>query len=230
MFVPLHDSTPLKVIRFQLVTLTIIALNVVMYLTTGAFNSDQTMAAIASGWGMVPGELLGQLPPVIGYDPVPEPVTLVTYQFLHAGWWHLISNMLFLWVFADNIEDAFGYFAFVLFYLLCGIAGALAHVLMSPASTAPLIGASAAVSGVIGAYMLLYPRARVWILLFFRIPLRISAIWVLGGWFLLQVFSVLTTDQSAEVEVAWWAHIGGFVAGLAITFLLRSRLLVRTSR
>ena len=132
-------------------------------------------------------------------------------MFLHAGWLHLISNMLFLWVFADNVEDAFGYFAFVLFYLLCGIAGALAHVLMSPDSPAPLIGASGAVSGVIGAYALLYPKARVWILLFFRIPLRISAIWVLGGWFLLQIFSVLTAEQSPKsrspggpISAAFW--------------------------
>ena len=125
------------------------------------------------------------------------------------------------------MEDAFGYFAFTLFYLLCGIAGALAHVMMTPNSPAPLIGASGAVSGVIGAYVLLYPKARVWILLFFRIPLRISAIWVLGGWFLLQVFSVLTAETENEVQVAWWAHIGGFAAGLAITLVLRSRLLIR---
>ncbi|MBL8902786.1 MAG: rhomboid family intramembrane serine protease [Rhizobiales bacterium] len=230
MFVPLHDDTPLKVIRFQFVTITIIAGNILIFLMTGVFQSETMLAGVATSFGVVPSDLTTAFSQNIPYSPIPEPLTFLTYMFLHAGWLHLISNMLFLWVFADNIEDAFGYFAFVLFYLLCGIAGALAHVLMSPASTAPLIGASAAVSGVIGAYMLLYPRARVWILLFFRIPLRISAIWVLGGWFLLQIFSVLTTDQSAEVEVAWWAHIGGFVAGLAITFLLRSRLLVRTSR
>jgi len=227
MFVPLHDSTPLKVIRFQLVTLTIIALNVVMYLTTGAFNSDQTMAAIASGWGMVPGELLGQLPPVIGYDPVPEPVTLVTYQFLHAGWWHLISNMLFLWVFADNVEDAYGHPAFAMLYLLCGIAAGLAHVLLMPFSDAPLIGASGAVSGILGAYVVLFPRARVWILLFMRLPLRIGALWVLGGWFLLQVFSYWMDRGNNEVSVAWGAHIGGFLAGLAITFAIKRRLLIR---
>jgi len=229
-FVPLHDDTPLKVIRFQFVTIAIIAGNILVFLMTGAFQSETMLAGVATSFGVVPSDLTTAFSQNFPYSPIPEPLTFLTYMFLHAGWLHLISNMLFLWVFADNIEDAFGYFAFVLFYLLCGIAGALAHVLMSPASTAPLIGASAAVSGVIGAYMLLYPRARVWILLFFRIPLRISAIWVLGGWFLLQIFSVLTTDQSAEVEVAWWAHIGGFVAGLAITFLLRSRLLVRTSR
>jgi membrane associated rhomboid family serine protease len=229
-FVPLHDDTPLKVIRFQFVTLTIIAGNVIIFLMTGAFQSDTVLAGFADSFGVVPSDLTNAFSQNIPYSPIPEPLTFLTYMFLHASWLHLISNMLFLWVFADNIEDAFGYFAFVLFYLLCGIAGALAHVLMTPGSTAPLIGASGAVSGVIGGYALLYPHARIWILLFFRIPLRISAIWVLGGWFLLQIFSVLTAQPAGKIEVAWWAHIGGFVAGLAITFLLRSRLLIRTAR
>jgi membrane associated rhomboid family serine protease len=228
-FVPLHDDTPLKVIRFQFVTLTIIVGNLIIFLMTGAFQSDQLLAGVATSFGVVPSDLTHAASQNIPYSPIPEPLTFLTYMFLHASWMHLISNMLFLWVFADNVEDAFGYFAFALFYLLCGIAGALAHVAMTPDSPAPLIGASAAVSGVIGAYVLLYPKARVWILLFFRIPLRISAIWVLGGWFLLQVFSVLTAETGSEVQVAWWAHIGGFVAGLAITLVLRSRLLIRTS-
>ena len=227
MFVPLHDDTPLRVIRFQFVTLAIIVGNVIIFLMTGAFQSDQMLAGIATSFGVVPSDLTHAASQNIPFSPIPEPLTFLTYMFLHAGWLHLISNMLFLWVFADNVEDAFGYFAFTLFYVLCGIAGALAHVIMTPDSPAPLIGASGAVSGVIGAYALLYPKARVWILLFFRIPLRISAIWVLGGWFLLQVFSVLTAETGDDVQVAWWAHIGGFIAGLAITFVLRSRLLVR---
>ena len=229
MFVPLHDDTPLKVIRFQFVTLAIIAGNVIVFLMTGAFQSDVNLANVATSFGVVPADLTHAASQNIPYSPIPEPLTFLTYMFLHAGWIHLISNMLFLWVFADNVEDAFGYFAFALFYLLCGIAGALAHVLMTPNSSAPLIGASGAVSGVIGAYVLLYPKARVWILLFFRIPLRISAVWVLGGWFLLQVFSVLMAQKNGDVEVAWWAHIGGFVAGIAITLVLRSRLLIRPS-
>ena len=227
MFVPLHDDTPLKVIRFQFVTLAIIVANVVVFLMTGAFQSDQVLADVATSFGVVPSEVTHAFPQNIPYSPIPEPLTFLTYMFLHAGWMHLISNMLFLWVFADNVEDAFGYFAFALFYLLCGIAGALAHVAMAPSSQAPLIGASGAVSGVIGAYVLLYPKARVWILLFFRIPLRISAIWVLGGWFLLQVFYVVTAVNNGDAQVAWWAHIGGFIAGLAITLVLRSRLLIR---
>ncbi len=227
MFVPLHDSTPLRVIRFQLVTVTIIALNVAMYLTTGAFNPDQALAFIASGFGMVPGELLGMIPPAIGYDPIPEPLTLLTYQFLHASWWHLISNMLFLWVFADNIEDAYGRPAFAMLYVLCGIAAGLAHVLLQPSSNAPLIGASGAVSGILGAYIVLFPRARVWILLFMRLPLRIGAKWVLGGWFILQIVSFWMDQGNDEVSVAWGAHIGGFLAGFALTFAIRRRLLIR---
>ena len=123
MFVPLHDDTPLKVIRFQHVTIFIIAINVLIYLMTGAFTSENALMAYASGFGLVPGELTGSVAPYMGYDPVPEPLTLITYQFLHAGWMHLISNMLFLWVFADNVEDAYGHVAFVMLYLLCGVIG-----------------------------------------------------------------------------------------------------------
>jgi membrane associated rhomboid family serine protease len=223
MFVPLHDDTPLRIIRFQWVTGAILIGNVVLFLMTGAFTSDAHLASIAMGYGVVPGELTGYFDSA--FNPVPEPVTLITYMFLHAGWMHLISNMLFLWVFADNVEDAFGHAAFLLLYLLCGVAGALVHAIIMAKSPAPLIGASGAVSGILAAYLLLYPRARIWILFLMRIPLRISAIYVLGGWFLLQVVSLFLAIPDG-VEVAWWAHIGGFIAGLLLTLILRSRLLI----
>jgi membrane associated rhomboid family serine protease len=226
MFVPLHDSNPLKVIRFQAVTLAIIALNLAMFLTTGAYSSEQVLALIATGWGVVPGEITGLSPPVYSYEPVPEPFTLITYQFLHGGWWHLISNMLFLWVFADNIEDAYGHVAFALLYLTCGVLAALAHVLVMPYSGAPLVGASGAVSGILGSYIVLFPRARVWILLFLRLPLRIGALWVLGGWFGLQLFS-WWIERNSETGIAWGAHVGGFIAGAAITYAVRRRLWMR---
>jgi membrane associated rhomboid family serine protease len=229
MFIPLHDSTPLKVIRFQAVTVTIIAIEIVVFLMTGAFNSEPVLAAIAAMWGVVPGEITGILPPVLGYDPVPEPFTLISYQFLHGSWWHLISNMLFLWVFADNIEDAYGHVAFALLYLTCGVIAALVHVLVMPFSGAPLVGASGAVSGVLGAYLVLFPKARVWILLFLRLPLRIGALWVLGGWFGLQLFS-WWMSRNSESEIAWGAHVGGFLAGAAITYAIRRRLWMRLSR
>lgn len=228
MFVPLHDNTPLKVIRFQYVTGALIVINVIAFLMTGAFTSEQTLWAVATGFGIVPVELLHVVDAGPFNNPVPEPLTLITYQFLHGGWMHLLSNMAFLWVFADNVEDAFGHFGFLLFYLLCGIAAGLLHTFMQPDSGAPLIGASGAVSGVLAAYLLLYPKARVWILLFMRIPLPISAFWALSGWFALQLISIFISSED-ELQVAWWAHIGGFLAGLILTFVLRSRLLVRTS-
>jgi membrane associated rhomboid family serine protease len=226
MFIPLHDSTPLKVIRFQAVTIIIIAIELSVFLATGAFSSNAALATTAVLWGVVPGEITGTIAPVLGYDPVPEPFTLISYQFLHGGWWHLISNMLFLWVFADNIEDAYGHVAFALLYLFCGVVAALAHVLVMPYSSAPLVGASGAVSGILGAYLVLFPRARVWVLLAARIPLRIGAVWVLGGWFALQIFSWWMTRNS-DTQIAWGAHIGGFIAGAAITYAIRRRLWMR---
>ena len=226
MFIPLHDSTPLKVIRFQAVTLTIIALNVLVYLITGAFTPEPVLAAIATVWGVVPGELTGLAQGAVR-EPIPAPVTLITYQFLHAGWGHLLPNMLFLWVFADNVEDAYGHTAFALLYLVSGVVAALAHVLLMPASSAPLVGASGAVSGILGAYLVLFPRARVWILLFMRLPLRIGALWVLGSWFALQFVSFWMEGNNADTAVAWGAHIGGFLAGAAITYAIRRRLWMR---
>ena len=225
MFIPLHDDTPLKVIRFQFVTIAIMALNIGIFLYTGAFSSDVVQGNVASGFGVIPDELFhgGGI-----QNPIPEPFTLITYLFLHAGWMHLIGNMLFLWVFADNVEDAYGYVGFIIFYLLCGVVGGLTHAYMMPNSASPLVGASGAVSGILAAYLVLYPRARVWILLFMRIPVPLPAIWVLGGWFLLQVYSLAAAAPGEEV--AWWAHIGGFAAGLILTIALRNRLLILPNR
>jgi membrane associated rhomboid family serine protease len=227
MFVPLHDDTPLRVIRFQYVTLTIIVANIAIFMMTGAFQSDVFTATMATAFGVVPLELTAPSIGVIPGDPVPTLLTYITYMFLHGSWMHLLSNMLFLWVFADNIEDAFGYAGFALFYVICGIAAALTHTFMEPSSTAPLIGASGAVSGVLGAYLLLYPRARIWMLILIPFPIRISALWVLGAWFALQIFNLYTANRAGMMEVAWWAHIGGFVTGLLLTFVLRSRLLIK---
>jgi membrane associated rhomboid family serine protease len=225
MFIPLHDDTPLRVIRFQFVTIAIIILNVAIFLIWGAFSSGAVQASIASSYGVVPAELFhgGGV-----HNPVPEPLTLVTYLFLHGGWMHLIGNMLFLWVFADNVEDAFGYLGFMIFYLLCGVISGLIFAFTAPDSQNPLIGASGAVSGVLASYLVLYPRARIWILLFLRIPVPLPAVWVLGGWFLLQVYSLAAAGP--QEEVAWWAHIGGFATGLIITFMLRNQLSATPNR
>ncbi len=227
MFVPLKDDNPLKVIRFQGMTLAIVVVNVIVFLLTGALAKPDFTSAIATNYGVVPVELLhpGFVVPV-AVQFVPEPLTLFSYMFLHGGWMHLIFNMAFVWVFADNVEDAFGHMGFVLFYLLCGVAAAFIHATMQPDSPAPMIGASGAVSGVLGAYILLYPKARLWVFFYLPIPFRIPAVIVLGLWFALQVLNVFSPDTEGQA-VAWWAHIGGFAAGLVLTLLLRSRLLVR---
>jgi membrane associated rhomboid family serine protease len=224
MFTPLNDDTPMRVIRVQYITAAIIFLNVAIFLWTGAMRGDEALMITATGFGVVPTELLdlvhSGLPEL---NPVGEPLTLVTYMFLHGGWLHLLGNMLFLWVFADNIEDVFGHTAFVFFYLLTGIAGALLHVAFNPGSNEPLIGASAAVSGVLASYLLLFPRARILVLIFMAIPMRLPAIVVLGGWMALQIYHIVADDGSGQA-IAWWAHIGGFAAGALLTLIFKSRL------
>lgn len=227
MFVPLHDDAPLQVIRFQFVTLSIIIGNIIIYLFTGAFQGEELSMRVAASFGVIPHEVTDIRNFGVPDNPVPAPLTFVTYMFVHASWMHLLTNMLFLWVFADNVEDAFGHVSFAIFYLICGTVAAGAHVMMTPGSDAPLIGASGAVSGVLGAYMLLYPRARILMLMFIPVPIRISAFWVLGIWFAIQIFSLVNASAGGTVEVAWWAHIGGFLAGLLTTLILRSRLLLR---
>jgi membrane associated rhomboid family serine protease len=138
---------------------------------------------------------------------------------------HLIGNMLYLWIFGNNIEDAMGHWRFLLFYLLCGAAAALAQVLQDPASEIPMIGASGAIAGVLGAYLLLYPRARVLVLVFlgfFVTTLRLPALLVLGLWFVLQFLNAAAAGETGG-GVAWWAHIGGFVAGLGLILVFRDR-------
>lgn len=225
-FVPLHDENPLRVIRLQVVTAAIIFVTVLVFIAFGGVSGPETVFAADVGYGVVPAEFLNfnrTAPATL--NPVAEPLTLVTYMFFHAGWLHLLSNMAFLWVFGDNIEDAFGHFGFLLFYLLCGIAGALVHVAMYPASLDPLVGASAALSGVMASYFLLYPRAKI-LVLAYVVPIRLPAFFVLGGWIALQVLALGAGGGNGQ-GVAWWAHIGGFAAGFLLTAALRSRLLVR---
>lgn len=218
MFVPLRDDNPLRVIRWQWVTVGLISLNVAIFLLQLTAPGQMYTASFAE----IPAELLSAgggaaLGPqdVLAF---PEALTLITYQFLHGSPMHLIGNMLFLWVFGDNVEDAMGHMRFLVFYLLCGIAGGLTHAIMTPSSTVPLVGASAAVAGVITAYLILHPRVRVWVLAFRFIPLRISAAWVLGAWIATQFVMLFIPDES---PVAWWAHIGGILAGAFLIVFMR---------
>lgn len=154
--------------------------------------------------------------------------TMLTCIFLHGGWLHIIGNMWFLFIFGDNVEDRFGHFKYLLFYLLCGLAGSFAHLVTNAGSTLPTVGASGAIAGVMGSYFILYPRARVLTLIpifFFLYPAEIPAPLFLGVWFVLQFLQGLTPVTAAETGgVAWWAHIGGFATGIVLTLsLLRSR-------
>ncbi len=145
----------------------------------------------------------------------------MTHAFLHGNLWHLIGNMVFLWVFADNVEDDFGHVRFVLFYVMCAIAAGYAYVLTDPASQAPVIGASGAVAGIVAAYLMLHPRQKVWVLALGRIPLRLSAFWVLGFWVLFQFYAILVARPGDDV--AWWSHVGGLAAGAVLTLVMRRR-------
>lgn len=224
MFVPIHDRNPLKTIPFQYVTVALIALNVgiyVLFQTGWAFDIDERTAAFA----LIPLELLSHGPFLAGHAdvpagavPVPERWTLVSYMFLHGGFFHLLGNMAFLWVFGDNVEDAMGHIRFLMFYLMCGVFAGLVHSWVLPGSEIPLIGASGAVAGVIAAYLMLHPKVKIWVLALWRIPIRITAAWALGFWVALQLVSAVTSEGD---NVAWWAHVGGLGAGALLTLFMR---------
>ena len=220
MFIPLRDDNSLKSIPFQYVTVGLIALNILVFVLE---VSGLSHAAVAS-FAVTPRELLGGTallaPSSFSEDgyAIGEEATLLTYMFFHADAFHLIGNMLFLWVFGDNVEDAMGHLRFLVFYLACGVFAALFHAWMLPDSDLPLIGASGAVAGVIAAYLMLHPMVGVWVLAFKVIPLRITAGLALGVWIALQVVMVAMPDMG---PVAWWAHIGGLIAGAVLILFLR---------
>jgi membrane associated rhomboid family serine protease len=218
MVLPLYDTNPLRSIRVPGVTYGLIAANILVYAIFQSgfvFNAD---IATTAALGMIPAALRGTAVISTGFWALPEPFPVVTYMFVHGGWIHLFGNMLFLWVFGDNVEDDLGHARFLLFYLLCGAAAALAYALSAPDSNDPLIGASGAIAGVLAAYVILHPRVKVWVLVAMRVPLRIRARWVIGAWFLLQVVNILLGSDDGT---AWWAHVGGFAAGAALVPFMR---------
>ena len=218
MFIPLSDANPLRYMRFPYVNYALVALNVsvFLFLQSGLVLPENDVFVRA--FGITPAVLDGAMPIDPQFAMLPRSVTLLTYMFLHGGWLHLIGNMLFLWTFGDNIEDDLGHARYLLFYLLCGIAAGLTHVLVLPTSMAPLIGASGATAGVVAAYLLLHPRIRIWVLFLGRIPLRITAAWALGSWVVLQFVNAFAL---AGDDVAWWAHVGGIVTGAVLVLILR---------
>ena len=219
MFIPLHDANSLKRIRLQYVTIGLIAANVLSYVLT-TLRPEEAATAVVYGFGYIPSVVFdyAELPPQIAV--VPETLTYVTYSFLHGDIFHLGGNMLFLWVFGDNVEDALGHVKFLIFYLLCAIAGALFHGVLAPLSQVPLIGASGAIAGVVTAYLILHPRVKIWILVFARIPLRIPAYIALVLWIL---FQFVMFALGGEDQISWACHVGGIIAGAVLVVLLRDR-------
>jgi membrane associated rhomboid family serine protease len=219
MILPLHDDNPTRLRPVVTVSLIVACVAVfVLQVVIGPAGNER----LFYGLGMVPAVLLGHEQLSAEVAMVPPVVTVFTSMFLHGGVWHLFSNMLFLWIFGNNVEDAMGHGRFVAFYLLCGVAAVFAQALPEPTSTLPMVGASGAISGVLGAYMLLYPHARVLLGLplgFLVLQLgRFRAIWVLAAWFLLQLVMDLFAARGPDGEggVAFRAHIGGFIAGMAL--------------
>jgi len=175
--------------------------------------------------GIIPAVLFGYVNLEPSLTIIPPMATVFTSMFLHGGWMHLIGNMLYLWIFGNNVEDATGHTRFLLFYLICGVAAVFAQALPDPSSTSPMIGASGAISGVLGAYLLLYPHARVLVVIpfgFYFHPTRLPAAWVLGFWFVMQLLSTLLAG-SQQGGVAFRAHLGGFVVGAILIPLFKRR-------
>jgi membrane associated rhomboid family serine protease len=215
MFIPLHDANGLKHIRLQYITLGIIAVNVIVFLLMAVDDGSQ---ATVYGLGYVPAVVndVAELPSHLVL--VPEGFTYVTYAFLHGDFFHLAGNMIFLWVFGDNVEDALGHFRFFLFYLACAAAGAAFHGMLDPGSGIPLVGASGAIAGIVAAYLILHPRVKVWVLAFGRIPLRIPAFIPLILWVGFQMLMLSIGDDS---NISWATHVGGILCGAILIVIMK---------
>jgi membrane associated rhomboid family serine protease len=216
MFFPLRDDNPRG--SFPAVTISIIVLNAAVFLYEQSLG-DVGLQRLFLEAGAIPARFGGsiQLPP--GVDPFPASATLISSMFMHGGWMHLLGNMWFLWIFGDNVEDYFGALLFPIFFVISGLGATAAHIAFDAGSAIPVVGASGAISGVLGAYAILYPKARVytfvWIIIFFR-TFYLPAFAFLGLWFVYQFMSM------GQGGVAWWAHIGGFVAGGGIALAAKA--------
>jgi len=230
--IPLRDDNPTGIP--PLVTALIIAFNLLVWVFVQGLGTEPALSHSVCTLGLIPAELLGNARPgtrvplgdIDCYIGHPNWLTPFTSMFLHGGWLHIIGNLWFLWVFGDNVEDALGHGRLLVFYIVCGLAAAATQVLASPTSTLPMIGASGAIGGVMGAYAVRYPRSRVLTLIVLGFYVR--TVWVpawlmLGYWFLLQFLGGLPAHGSEEGGVAFWAHVGGFVAGAVLVYPLSRR-------
>ncbi len=222
-FIPLYDDNPTR--RLPIVTIALIGLCVLVYGWQVSLGPRAGDLAVYS-YGVIPAVLFGYADLPQPLQVVPPWASLLTSMFMHGGVLHLGGNMLYLWIFGNNVEDSMGRGRFLLFYLLCGVAAALAQSVTHPMSEIPMLGASGAIGGVLGAYLVLHPRANVrvlmWIIIFVRL-INVPALIVLGFWFAGQILSGVMTPTSDDGGVAFWAHIGGFVAGAALIFVFKRR-------
>ena len=235
MFVPILDDAPVRRIKKPWVTYGFLAACTLIYVVFQSGWFVPAKEGVAVSFGLIPSVLFEEAALPEGYKIVPAWATLVTSLFLHGGFLHLAGNMLFLWVFGDNVEDDLGPFRYLIFLLLCGAGAGVAHAAMvamqaadagsTPAAAelvrlldAPLLGASGVVAGVVAAYVMLHPQVKVWVLLFYRVPLRLRAFWIIGAWCVFQAGNALLTSGA---HVAWWAHVGGFVTGAVLVAALK---------
>ena len=220
---PLHDDNPTQ--RTPYVTVALIVACALVFLWQISLDHYGQQHAVFA-LGAIPAVLFdtARLPAELVL--VPAWATAFTSMFMHGGWMHLIGNMLYLWIFGNNVEDAMGPVRFTFFYLICGLLALVAHAAPNAASQIPLVGASGAVSGVLGAYLLLYPHARVLVAIPFGIfihTMRVRAVWVLGGWFVLQLINSAMAGATGGGGVAWGAHVGGFLAGAVLIPFFKER-------
>jgi membrane associated rhomboid family serine protease len=228
---PLGDENP--TLERSITTYVVIALNVLLWIFLQNMGMGQAFIQSLCRFGLIPAELLGNVQPGTAVslgrqgrcvmDADPGWFTAVSSMFMHGGWLHLIGNMWFLAIFGDNVEDSMGHFRFVLFYLVCGLAAVAAQVVSNPQSTVPMVGASGAIGGVMGAYAVLYPKARVHMLVFlgfFITRIIVPAYFMLGYWFIIQLLSAIPSGARSS-GVAFWAHIGGFIAGAVLIFIFK---------
>ena len=217
--IPLHDDNPTE--RFPFVTILFIVMCIAVFLYQNSLPENLGNIFVFQ-YGAIPAVVFGSSSlPEEASVAIPVGLTLVTSMFLHGGWMHLLGNMLYLWIFGNNIEDVMGHAKYVVFYLLCGVLAALSHAVTDPGSQIPMVGASGAISAVLGAYLLLFPRAHVLVLLPGVGMTRVAAGVVLGMWFVTQLVSGGMSVGATGGGVAFFAHIGGFVAGMALVGLFK---------
>jgi len=238
---PLRDENP--TLNQPRATIAIIAINIFAWVFLQGFGTDPALGSSLCQFGLIPGDLLGNLQPGSGFRISENLVciistdnftySLISSMFMHGGWMHIIGNMWFLWVFGDNVEDIMGSMRFVVFYLLCGLGAAAAQILSNPDSVIPMVGASGAIGGIMGAYALLYPRAHVHTFIFlgfYATTVAIPAIFMLGYWFLLQLLGGIPAMGSGGGGVAFWAHIGGFLVGVGLIRVFTNNSLLEQHR